>query len=82
MNRSRFIAGAVCPACGAVDRVVVDTDSDTALRTCVACNYSDTMRLRSKPSRQLTRAARTATSSVASDGSGSGSERIGARNSD
>ena len=38
-TRRRFIAGAVCPRCGAMDKIVVDLDRD--LRECVACGYSD-----------------------------------------
>jgi uncharacterized metal-binding protein (TIGR02443 family) len=38
-SRRRFIAGAVCPRCAAVDRVVVDLDSDQ--RECVACGFSE-----------------------------------------
>ena len=35
----RFIAGAVCPRCGEMDKLVVDTESD--LRECVSCGFSD-----------------------------------------
>ena len=38
-TRRRFIAGAVCPRCGAMDKIVVNLDSDT--RECVACGFSD-----------------------------------------
>ncbi len=38
-NRRRFIAGAVCPKCAAMDRIVVDLDTDR--RECVACGFSD-----------------------------------------
>ncbi len=38
-HRRRFIAGAVCPRCGAMDRIVVDLDSDQ--RECVACGFSE-----------------------------------------
>ncbi len=38
-QRRRFIAGAVCPACGAVDKIVVNLDTDT--RSCVACDFSE-----------------------------------------
>jgi uncharacterized metal-binding protein (TIGR02443 family) len=38
-NRRRFIAGAVCPRCGAMDKIVVDLDDDT--RSCVACDFSE-----------------------------------------
>lgn len=39
MNRKRFIAGAVCPRCSAMDKIVVDLDSDK--RECVACGFSE-----------------------------------------
>lgn len=48
----RFIAGAVCPRCRAVDRIVVEADVSPAddapegtlrRRRCVSCGYSDTM---------------------------------------
>jgi uncharacterized metal-binding protein (TIGR02443 family) len=35
----RFIAGAVCPRCGAMDKLLVD--SETATRECVKCGFSD-----------------------------------------
>ena len=35
----RFIAGAVCPRCGEMDKLVVDSDADT--RECVRCGYGD-----------------------------------------
>ena len=38
-GRRRFIAGAVCPRCGQMDKVIVDLDSDQ--RECVACGFSD-----------------------------------------
>jgi len=38
-HRRRFIAGAVCPRCAAMDRIVIDLDTDT--RECVACGFSD-----------------------------------------
>lgn len=38
-NRRRFIAGAVCPRCAALDRIVVDLDSER--RECVSCGFSD-----------------------------------------
>lgn len=39
LNRRRFIAGAVCPRCSAMDKIVVDLDSDQ--RECVACGFSE-----------------------------------------
>jgi len=38
-GRRRFIAGAVCPRCGEMDKIVVDLDSDE--RECVACDFSE-----------------------------------------
>jgi uncharacterized metal-binding protein (TIGR02443 family) len=38
-QRRRFIAGAVCPRCAAMDRIVVDLDTER--RECVACGFSD-----------------------------------------
>ena len=35
----RFIAGAVCPRCGVMDRIVVSADG--ALRTCIDCGFGD-----------------------------------------
>lgn len=41
MKRPRFIAGAVCPKCGAMDRLqLLDLDGDTG-RRCVACGHED-----------------------------------------
>ncbi|QIB65667.1 YheV family putative zinc ribbon protein [Kineobactrum salinum] len=37
--RRRFIAGAVCPRCSAMDTIVVDRDSE--LRECVACGFQE-----------------------------------------
>ena len=38
-SKRRFIAGAVCPRCAAMDRIVVDLESDR--RECVACGFSE-----------------------------------------
>ena len=37
--RRRFIAGAICPRCAAMDRLVVDLETDH--RECVACGFSE-----------------------------------------
>lgn len=37
--KRRFIAGAVCPRCAQMDKIVVDLDSDQ--RECVACGFSE-----------------------------------------
>ena len=38
-HRRRFIAGAVCPRCGAMDKIIVDLD--TQRRECIACDFSE-----------------------------------------
>ena len=38
-QRRRFIAGAVCPRCAEMDRIVVDLDTDQ--RECVSCGFSE-----------------------------------------
>jgi uncharacterized metal-binding protein (TIGR02443 family) len=37
--RRRFIAGAVCPRCALMDKIVVDLDTDQ--RMCVSCGFSE-----------------------------------------
>lgn len=38
-SRRRFIAGAVCPRCAAMDKIVINLDTDR--RECVACGFSE-----------------------------------------
>jgi len=38
-QRRRFIAGAVCPRCALMDKIVVDLDTDQ--RRCVSCGFSE-----------------------------------------
>jgi uncharacterized metal-binding protein (TIGR02443 family) len=38
-HRRRFIAGAVCPRCSLMDKIVVDLDTDQ--RRCVSCGFSE-----------------------------------------
>lgn len=39
VTKRRFIAGAVCPRCSAMDKIVVDLETD--VRECVACGFSE-----------------------------------------
>ena len=41
MSRPRFIAGAVCPSCGAMDRLQVFAEDGETIRRCVACGHED-----------------------------------------
>jgi len=38
-RRRRFIAGAVCPRCAQMDKILVDLDTDQ--RECVACGFNE-----------------------------------------
>ena len=42
MNK-RFIAGAVCPACSLIDKLVAYEQDETQHRECVRCGYHDTL---------------------------------------
>ena len=37
----RFIAGAVCPKCNEVDRIVVKEEEKRSYRFCVSCGFTD-----------------------------------------
>lgn len=39
----RFIAGAVCPACSAMDTIKMWDEDGVPHRECVACGYADTL---------------------------------------
>ena len=48
----RFIAGAVCPKCGEMDRLVMFRQDGKQFRECVNCGFSDEMRF-NLPGREL-----------------------------
>ncbi len=39
----RFIAGAICPRCGAMDKLVLYVGSPEQRRECVGCGYQDNL---------------------------------------
>lgn len=41
--KRRFVAGAVCPRCSEMDKVVVYSENGKDYRECVACGYKDEM---------------------------------------
>ena len=43
-TKRRFIAGAVCPRCSEMDKIVMYREGDTDFRECVSCGYKDEMR--------------------------------------
>ena len=43
MMRPKFVAGATCAACGAVDRIVVEEFDGGRRRRCVTCRHEETL---------------------------------------
>jgi len=43
-SKPRFIAGAVCPACGETDRTVLEVGDAERVRTCIACGHREVQR--------------------------------------
>ena len=48
--RRRFIAGAVCPRCARMDKIVVDLDTDQ--RECVACGFNESRPGQERPGQE------------------------------
>lgn len=46
-SKKRFIAGAVCPSCSAMDRIVMYREGESDYRECVECGFKDEMRFKS-----------------------------------
>lgn len=42
-SAKRFIAGAVCPRCGEMDRLVTFEKEGKSLRECVSCDFTEEM---------------------------------------
>lgn len=45
----RFIAGAVCPACQLIDKIVVYREAETEFCECVRCGHKQQQEVESKP---------------------------------
>ena len=43
--KRRFVAGAVCPRCSAMDKLVVYNEEGKDYRECVSCGFKEEMRL-------------------------------------
>ncbi len=41
--KRQFIAGAVCPRCGELDKLVMISGGETPVRECVRCDFSEQM---------------------------------------
>jgi len=57
--KKRFIAGAICPACNALDKIVNYRDEDKSYRECVACGFKDEIHLQPVARELETRVNRT-----------------------
>lgn len=53
--KKRFIAGAVCPRCEEMDKIVNYREGDRNFRECVACGFKDEIRLQASPREPATR---------------------------
>ncbi|QXH46655.1 YheV family putative metal-binding protein [Pseudomonas xanthosomatis] len=42
-TKRRFIAGAVCPACSEMDKLMMWNEDGVPHRECVACGFTDTL---------------------------------------
>ena len=60
MNKKRFIAGAVCPSCGLMDKIVMFREGEFDFRECVRCGFKDQIHFKSTPRDLDTRVNRTA----------------------
>ncbi|MCP5169493.1 MAG: YheV family putative metal-binding protein [Hahellaceae bacterium] len=54
-QKRRFIAGAVCPKCAEMDRMVMFTDEQGTHRECVSCGFSDKLSDLESPQELATR---------------------------
>lgn len=59
VTQKRFIAGAICPRCKAMDRLVVYEEDGKEFRACVSCDFVEQMYLQSGPRELDTRVNRT-----------------------
>jgi len=42
-NKRRFVAGAICPKCSEMDKLVVYNQEGKDYRECIACGFKDEM---------------------------------------
>lgn len=54
-QKRRFVAGAVCPRCSQMDKLVVYNEEGKDYRECVSCGYKDEMRFPQQPRELVTR---------------------------
>ena len=54
-SKRRFVAGAVCPRCSAMDKLTVYNEAGIDYRECVSCGFKEEMRLNIAASELATR---------------------------
>ncbi|MDM3870829.1 YheV family putative zinc ribbon protein [Porticoccus sp. W117] len=57
-SKPRFIAGAVCPRCGEMDKTVAYKEEEENFRECVSCGFKEQLRLQAAPRELDTRVNR------------------------
>ena len=57
-EQKRFIAGAVCPKCGAIDKVVAYSKKGKDYRECVACSFVEQLLVKTSAPLPDTRAGK------------------------
>ena len=55
MSIKRFIAGAVCPRCGEMDRLVSYTNDEGSFKECVSCDFEEKQLVQVAPGEMETR---------------------------
>jgi uncharacterized protein len=45
-TKKRFIAGAICPRCSEMDKLMMYKEDDKDFRECVSCGFHDEMRFK------------------------------------
>lgn len=58
--KKRFIAGAVCPRCNQMDRLVIYSESGKDFRECVNCDFKEELHFPNTPREPDTRVNRSA----------------------
>ncbi|MFT7222716.1 MAG: putative metal-binding protein (TIGR02443 family) [Cellvibrionaceae bacterium] len=61
----RFIAGAVCPRCSQMDKLVTYREDEKDFRECVSCDFIDEMQFKQQPRELETRVNVTETEKLA-----------------
>lgn len=57
MKTKRFVAGAVCPRCGEMDRIVTYETASGVFKECVHCDYHEQQQAQVVPQELSTRVA-------------------------